>query len=51
MIRSTLHGFVSIELGGGFGLPLDLDISFALLVDSLIAAITAAEPAAADTKP
>jgi AcrR family transcriptional regulator len=44
VIRSALHGFVSIELGGGFGLPLDLDTSFALLVDSLVAAITAAAP-------
>ncbi len=44
VIRSALHGFVSIELGGGFGLPLDLDQSFALLVDSLVAAVTAAQP-------
>jgi AcrR family transcriptional regulator len=44
VIRSALHGFVSIELGGGFGLPLPLDSSFALLVDSLVAAITAAAP-------
>jgi AcrR family transcriptional regulator len=44
VIRSGLHGFVSIELGGGFGLPLSLDRSFALLTDSLIAAITAAAP-------
>jgi AcrR family transcriptional regulator len=39
VIRSALHGFVSIEIGGGFGLPLDLDRSFDLLVDSLVAAI------------
>jgi AcrR family transcriptional regulator len=44
VIRSALHGFVSIELGGGFGLPLSLDRSFALLIDSLTAAITAAQP-------
>jgi AcrR family transcriptional regulator len=44
VIRSALHGFVSLENGGGFGLPLDLDHSFDLLVDSLIAAITAAQP-------
>jgi AcrR family transcriptional regulator len=44
VIRSGLHGFVSIELGGGFGLPLDLDVSFDLLVDSLVAAVTAAQP-------
>jgi AcrR family transcriptional regulator len=41
VIRSALHGFVSIETGGGFGLPLDLDHSFDLLVDSLVAAISA----------
>jgi AcrR family transcriptional regulator len=41
VIRSALHGFVSIETGGGFGLPLDLDHSFDLLVDSLVAAIAA----------
>jgi AcrR family transcriptional regulator len=45
VIRSALHGFVSIELGGGFGLPLDLDTSFALLTDSLVTAIQAAAPA------
>jgi AcrR family transcriptional regulator len=41
VIRSSLHGFVSIELGGGFGLPLDLDRSFDLLIDSVVAGITA----------
>jgi AcrR family transcriptional regulator len=41
IIRSALHGFVSIEMGGGFALPLDLDHSFDLLVDSLVAAISA----------
>jgi AcrR family transcriptional regulator len=41
VVRSGLHGFVSIETGGGFGLPLDLDHSFDLLVDGLIAAIAA----------
>jgi AcrR family transcriptional regulator len=44
VIRSALHGFVSIELGGGFSLPLDHDTSFSLLTDSLVAAITAAQP-------
>jgi AcrR family transcriptional regulator len=31
-LRSALHGFVSLEAQGGFGLPLDLDQSFAFLV-------------------
>jgi AcrR family transcriptional regulator len=41
VIRSGLHGFVAIEKDGGFGLPLDLDHSFDLLVDGLVAAIEA----------
>jgi AcrR family transcriptional regulator len=41
VIRSSLHGFVSLELGGGFGIPLQVDESFDLLVDSLVAAIEA----------
>jgi AcrR family transcriptional regulator len=45
VIRSALHGFVSLELGGGFGIPLQIDESFDLLVDSLVAAIQAAAPA------
>ncbi|MDQ6908290.1 MAG: WHG domain-containing protein [Chloroflexota bacterium] len=36
-LRSALHGFVSLEAIGGFGLPLDLDESFHLLVRALIA--------------
>ena len=31
-LRSVLHGFVSLELAGGFGLPLDLDESYIHLV-------------------
>lgn len=34
-IRSALHGFVLLETQQGFGLPLDLDESFALLVAML----------------
>ncbi|HEY0276920.1 MAG TPA: TetR-like C-terminal domain-containing protein [Solirubrobacterales bacterium] len=45
VIRSALHGFVSLEQGGGFGIPLQIDESFDLLVDSLVAAIQAAAPA------
>jgi AcrR family transcriptional regulator len=41
VIRSSLHGFVSLEQGGGFGIPLQIDESFDLLVDSLVAAIEA----------
>ncbi|HUV49295.1 MAG TPA: TetR-like C-terminal domain-containing protein [Actinomycetes bacterium] len=28
LLRATLHGFVSLELAGGFGLPVDVDTSF-----------------------
>jgi len=35
VIRSALHGFVMLETGGGFGIPLDLDESFARLVATL----------------
>lgn len=28
-IRAALHGFVPLETGGGFGLPADVDESFA----------------------
>jgi AcrR family transcriptional regulator len=35
ILRSALHGFISLERGGGFGIPHDLDITFDRLVDSL----------------
>jgi len=44
VIRSAPHGFVSLELGGGFGIPLFIDESFDLLVDSIVAAIEAVAP-------
>jgi AcrR family transcriptional regulator len=34
-IRSALHGFVSLEREGGFGLPIDIDDSFGYLVAML----------------
>lgn len=33
--RSALHGFVSLELTGGFGLPLDIEESFERLITLL----------------
>jgi AcrR family transcriptional regulator len=33
--RSALHGFVSLELAGGFGLPFDVDESFERLITLL----------------
>jgi len=38
-LRSFLHGFVSLEMGGGFGLPLDLDVSFRHLLQIFIAGL------------
>nr|WP_274387673.1 TetR-like C-terminal domain-containing protein [Salsipaludibacter albus] len=34
-VRSALHGFVTLEAAGGFGLPRDVDRSFTSLVDTL----------------
>jgi AcrR family transcriptional regulator len=38
-LRAALHGFVVLEAGGGFGLPLDVDRSYARLVDGLDATL------------
>ena len=40
-LRSALHGFVSLEASGGFGLPEDVDASFETLVDVLVAGMLA----------
>ena len=40
-VRAGVHGFVTLELGGGFRLPQDLDRSFDALVDLLVAGVTA----------
>ena len=37
--RAALHGFVSLEAAGGFGLPQDVDRSFAQLVNALKAGL------------
>ena len=39
VIRSALHGFVTLEAEAGFGLPLDLDQSFELLIATLVAGL------------
>jgi AcrR family transcriptional regulator len=41
ILRASLHGFVSLEAGGGFAIPLDLDESFARLVDAVDAGLAA----------
>jgi AcrR family transcriptional regulator len=37
-LRAALHGFVTLEAGGGFGLPVDVDRSFDRLVVGLATA-------------
>jgi len=44
--RSLAHGFVSLELAGGFGLPVDIDESFRHLIALFIAALRADAAAA-----
>jgi len=39
-VRSALHGFVSLEREGGFGIPLSLDESYATLVDMIDAGLS-----------
>jgi AcrR family transcriptional regulator len=41
ILRASLHGFVSLEAAGGFAIPLDLDESFARLVDVVDAGLAA----------
>ena len=36
MLRSIVHGFVSLENSGGFGLPLAVDETFRRLLASLL---------------
>lgn len=38
-LRSVIHGFALLEQKGAFGLPLDLDTSFRLLLDAFLAGI------------
>ncbi|REE67647.1 TetR family transcriptional regulator [Paenibacillus taihuensis] len=40
-LRSLMHGFASIEQQGGFGMPVDLNVSFQLMVDTFLAGIHA----------
>lgn len=39
-LRSALHGFVSLEAAGGFGLPHSLDDSYSRLVDACISTLS-----------
>ena len=44
IIRAALHGFASLEASGGFGLPLDVDETFARLTQLLDQGLAAAAP-------
>lgn len=35
-LRATAHGFVSLEVNGGFGLPEDLDETYAFLITTVL---------------
>ena len=37
--RSTVHGFATLEVAGGFGLPEDCDESFRRLIDALVSGL------------
>ncbi|SNY47157.1 TetR/AcrR family transcriptional regulator [Paractinoplanes atraurantiacus] len=39
LVRSTLHGFATLEASGGFGHPRDLNMSFHSIVDDLHVAL------------
>jgi AcrR family transcriptional regulator len=45
IVRASLHGFVALEAGEGFRMPLDLDETFARLVEVLDRGLAAAVPA------
>jgi AcrR family transcriptional regulator len=47
-LRAALHGFVALEAGGGFGMPVDVDRSYTRLVDGFDATLRQWAPTAAD---
>lgn len=48
-LRASVHGFVDLELRGGFGLPDDVDESFSTTIDLVIEAIAAHSTTRADS--
>jgi AcrR family transcriptional regulator len=48
--RSLTHGFVSLEAAGGFGLPVDLESSYAYALDRFIAGLSAYSPPSGPTR-
>ena len=49
-IRAGLHGFVTLEMGGGFGLPVDVNRSFDRLVHGLATAFSSWSEASLDAR-
>jgi AcrR family transcriptional regulator len=45
-VRSAVHGFAALELAGGFGMPVDVDVSFDRLIDLLAAGLARAPSSA-----
>lgn len=43
-VRSAVHGFVALEIAGGFGIPLDVDKSFDWLVSALLKGLSTSRP-------
>ena len=41
-LRSIVHGFISLEVAGGFAMPVDLDVSFHWLINLFIAGLSQA---------
>jgi hypothetical protein len=50
-LRSAVHGFVAIEAGGGFGMQVDVDVSFDRLVGTLAGGLGEPRPAQAAWRP
>jgi AcrR family transcriptional regulator len=50
VLRSSLHGFVSLEAGGGFALALDLNETFDVLLDALDAGLERLAAGGADAR-
>jgi AcrR family transcriptional regulator len=46
VLRAAIHGFVVLEVGGGFRLPNSLDRSFDVLVEAIVAGIRGLVPTA-----
>jgi AcrR family transcriptional regulator len=45
-LRAAMHGFVSLELLGGFAIPIDIDRSYERLVSAVIGSFSAQRPTA-----